>query len=160
MLDSYKELYLAKLDEISALSVSDHGKGEQIIGLLNQIASQSSWDYAVFMQECRDHGLLTRLAHAKDDVSTNYFREWLPQAMQLAALVRKMGTAESAERLLLARELMTTTRWNGWFTTILGSLMRERLEHHTGARDGYARDVIDAAARLIALEPYSPEAPE
>ena len=161
MLDSYKERYVAKLDEIAASTVSDHGKGEQIIGLLNQIACEDSWDYAEFVQECRLHPLVIQLAAAKDDVTTNYFREWLPQAVHLAELIRKLGTAGGAERHRLAEEIMksihTEYGWNGWFTTVLATLMRKQLQHYTGARHDYARDIIDAASRLIALEPYSAE---
>ena len=161
MLDSYKETYLAKLDEIASSSVSDHGKGEQIIALLNHIGADDSWDYAEFIQECRLHPLVIQLAAAKDDVTTNFFREWLPQAVHLAELIRKLGTAGGAERHRLAQEIMKSTHteygWNGWFTTVLATMIRKQLQHYTGARHDYARDVIDAASRLIALEPYSAE---
>ncbi len=109
MLDTHKEMYLAKLDEIAESAISDHGKGEHIISLTNHIALESSWDYAEFIELTIKHPIVIRLSDAKEDASTDYFREWLPQVARLAMLIKKLGNASSATRLELAKEIMKFT---------------------------------------------------
>ncbi len=163
MLDHQKEAYWKRLDDIEASDISDHGKGERIIGLLAEIARSDSWDFQEFMKACPDHSLVARLASAEQDATTSYFREWLPMGLRLAQLVYDLGYASGEERQRIAAEIMkvafSKSGWCGWFSELLSTL----ITHHvrgllpTGCRTGYTDGVMRFSAGLIALQAYDPK---